>query len=150
MIFVLNFSRITWQADTILSLYIWVRLFSMAREWALMYFFLLYYHPHRYRGSLFLDVVWRLNDVIDIWTHVTPHSKMLTDFSCSPILTDERIYGIYLYRNKCLCQDALRRCVPNFHDTDGDDNTKERSTLIIFELTILMLTFCKNVFLKDI
>ena len=24
----------------------------MAREWALMYFFLLYYHPHRYRGSL--------------------------------------------------------------------------------------------------
>jgi hypothetical protein len=29
---------------------------------------------------LFLDAVCRLNDVIDIWTHMTVHSKMVTDF----------------------------------------------------------------------
>jgi hypothetical protein len=42
-------------------------------------------------SCLFLDAVCRINDVIDIWTHMTAHSKMVTDSRCWPILTDERI-----------------------------------------------------------
>ena len=45
----------------------------------------------KYIHYLFLDVVCRINDVIDIWTHVTLHSKIVTDFRFWPILTDERI-----------------------------------------------------------